>query len=148
MKFSALILLTTKWLFADAKNEIQMSKSSQYHSFVNSFLSSFAAKHVYVLLDYRNLNWERDICIAIFKNSLNYVSTLPIGSDTARILRMFQMHEGGSGLVVIALSNSSNIFKTLRHVSSQGIVCRFYIAPFSKSKSNFSYARQICVDLL
>ena len=131
MKFSALILLTTKWLFADAKNEIQMSKSSQYHSFVNSFLSSFAAKHVYVLLDYRNLNWERDICIAIFKNSLNYVSTLPIGSDTAGMLRMFQMHEGGSGVVVIALSNSSNIFKTLRHVSSQGIVCRFYIAPFS-----------------
>ena len=131
MKFSALILLTTKWLFADAKNEIQMSKSSQYHSFVNSFLSSFAAKHVYVLLDYRNLNWERDICIAIFKNSLNYVSTLPIGSDTARILRMFQMHEGGSGVAVIALSNSSNIFKTLRHVSSQGIVCWFYIAPFS-----------------
>ena len=118
MKFSAVILLAAIWLLSDAKNVIQISKSSQYHSFVNSFLSSFAAKHVYVLVDYKNFNRERDVCIKIFKNSLNYVSTLPIGYDTARMLNMFQMHEGVTGVAVIALSNSSNIFETLRNVSS------------------------------
>ena len=118
MKFSAVILLAAIWLLSDAKNLIQISNISQYHSFVNSFLSSFAAKHVYVLVDHRNLNWERDICIEIFKNSSNYVSTLLIGSDTARMLKMFQRHEGVSGVAIIALSNSSDIFKTLRNVSS------------------------------